>query len=301
MNDRNLAIAPSGVGEWHTRDGIPLGWHSWLPSHKPRAIAVAIHGMGGAGYDFEPLGEYLTTRDMGLHSFHLRGQGLDPEPKRRGDLENAELFFQDTIDFYREIARRHPDLPIFLAGESMGAVIAVHTALRLQAGNRPPAGLALFAPVVEIQGELKLWQRILFHVLFRLQPTRRFSPKAFMDPNAPPPRMTRDEEYQSAMEDAPHRIESFTLRFFREIGRMIQECGPAAANLRVPVGAWYAGNDLFIRPERVEAFCEQIPAPCQRFPYPESYHLLFRDFDAEQVMESVASWMEERMSSHPQP
>ena len=64
--------------------------------------------------------------------------------------------------------------------------------------------------------------------------------------------------------------------------------------MKTPCLVLAAGKDVFLRPEQVRAWFDQLAASDKTFRlYPEAYHLLWNDWDKDLVMADIVSWMNE--------
>ena len=258
---------------------------------------IAVHGLSGAALDFEPLGAVLNTHGIATYAPELRGQGNDPLPARRGDLDRIETWFADLHAFFKQVRARHPGLPVFCYGESMGAAILTRF-LAQAAPEDQPAGLILASPVVVIQERPPFWLNLIFQVLLLVWPGYRLDLRPLAKRDKSPRLVTRDEAHRTWYANAPHKLDVFTLRFFKRLQELITGCLAAAENLRLPVLLLYAGNDVFIRPDLVETFFNRLAsADKEHSLYPESYHLLLHDHDCEKVLARVVDWLTSRLES----
>jgi alpha-beta hydrolase superfamily lysophospholipase len=288
---------------WTAPDGETFSYSRWEacgtePGGEPCAVMVAVHGLSGAALDYEPLGRYLAPRGVTTYAPELRGQGNDPRPSRRGDLETLDDWFADLDAFLGLVRQRHPSAPLYCYGESMGAALLV----RFFAGpgaDTPAAGLILASPVVALPRRPAWWQETLFHFFLSIRPRHFINVRklAGSKKNGPIKIVTRDEAHRKWFETAGHKLDSFTLRFFRSLFLLITGCREAAGKLRLPVLTLYATNDLFIPPARVEDFFDRLGSrDKERTLFPESYHLLLHDYDREQVLERIGQWLQPRLS-----
>lgn len=62
----------------------------------------------------------------------------------------------DCVAVYRAILEKHPDVPVYLIGESGGALLSLATALKLRDDGdvRLPAGVIAYSPVMDFSGAL---------------------------------------------------------------------------------------------------------------------------------------------------
>ena len=289
--------------EWKAPDGATFSYSLWaadlppeqppVPEWRPRAVVVAVHGLSGAALDYEPLARHLAKYGVVTFALELRGQGNDPLPARRGDLAQIEDWFADLRAFFSLVRCRHPDVQIYYYGESMGAALLTRFLAQAREPDLP-AGLVLASPVVAIPEEPSWWQQLVFRFFLWARPTHRVDVTKFTkrDKDDPSKWVTRDEAHRLWFETAPHKLDSYTIRFFKCLFDLIDGCFDAAPRITVPVLVIYAANDVFIPPGRVEQFFARLGSREKelRF-FPESYHLLLHDHDQAQALERIEAWL----------
>jgi alpha-beta hydrolase superfamily lysophospholipase len=288
--------------EWNAPDGEKFSYSAWganlKPGQNPRAVVVAVHGLSGAALDYEPLGSYLIQHSVVTFALELRGQGNDPVPERRGDLTTFEEWFSDLRTFLALVRARHPGIPIFYYGESMGAAILTRFVAQAREPDLP-AGLVLASPVIAVPGNPSWWRKLIFHFFYYLTPKRRINVAKYtkrVDEDDPKNWVTRDASHRSWVKTAPHRITSFTFRFFKNLFDLMGGCLEAAPKITVPVLVVYAANDVFIPPVRVEQFFARIGSREKELTlFPEAYHLLLHDHDRDQALVRIESWFLEHI------
>lgn len=111
------------------------------------------------------------------------------------------------------------------------------------------------------------------------------------------PQLTRIPERQRAVETAPYRLGPTTLGFLTRMGDLIESALPAAPQLQMPVAIFTAGHDVFVTPAQQNEFFERIGASDKtQFHYPEAYHQLLFDLDADKVLADAAGWIEAQLA-----
>jgi acylglycerol lipase len=284
--------------EWKAPDGETFSYSAWGSNLKtgllPRAVVVAVHGLSGAALDFEPLGSHLARHGVLTFALELRGQGSDPVARRRGDLARIEDWFADFGAFVALVRAGHFDVPIYYYGESMGG--ALLTRFLAQAGEaEQPAGLVLASPVVVVPGKPSWWQQTIFRFFLCVRPTHRIDVTKFTkreDKNDPSKWVTRDEAHRRWFETAPHKLDSYTVRFFKCLFDLIGGCMDAAPRITVPALVIYAAHDVFIPPARVEEFFARLGSREKELQFfPESYHLLLHDHDRSEALARIEDWL----------
>ncbi len=168
---RGVLRAEEGV----SYDGKTMPCKVWpVPAGvKPHGVVIAVHGLSGAKSDFWYLGEQLPLRGYAVYAYDLRGQGNDPVVAERGDISGATAWQRDLATFHALVKRRHPKTPVFWYGESLGSLIALHTAADLLGNWSDPDGIILASPVAGLRMTLSGFQRFLLETAAKLSPRSR--------------------------------------------------------------------------------------------------------------------------------
>jgi acylglycerol lipase len=283
--------------QWQTHDGEDREAHAW-PSESCRAVVACVHGLSGSGEQFHPLPERL--RGFSFYALDLRGQGRDPVPHRRGMALDVETQLRDIASFVSALRRHHRATPVFLMGESMGSLLSATYATREQPDSCRVDGLVLSVPVVGLRREIPGFMKRALRILSRLLPRTKLPPSRFVNGKTFAPPLTRDTAYQEALREKPHHIRDYSLRFLAELGELIDGSQEVAEALEHRVLVLAAGRDCFVKPEQIEAWFDRIPARDKTLRhYPEAYHLLWHDWDREEVVADLEEWIEARLERGP--
>lgn len=130
-----------------SRHGDRLFYREWpIAGGPPRAVVIAFDGLGSYSEQFHPLGPALQPRGIVATGLDLPGHGLSDGP--RSDLAYLPLILDGIVDAIDFFARRYPETPIYLLGESLGATLAA----RVAAG---PAGCANLAGLILASAEIE--------------------------------------------------------------------------------------------------------------------------------------------------
>ncbi len=278
---------------WRTHDGEHREAHAW-PAEVPRAVVACIHGLSGSGEQFHPLPSRLSR--FSFYALDLRGQGSDPVVQRRGMRLDLPTQLLDIGQFLAALRRAHEGIPLFLMGESMGSLLSVAYATQDSLESQQEIdGLILSVPVVGLRREVPRFLKKTLAFFARYFPTTRLSPSRFVNGRNTVPSLTRDRAYQELLREKPHHLRAFSLRFLAELGELIEKSYDLAKRLSHPTMVLAAGNDCFVKPEQISAWFDQIPPGRKTHRlYPESYHLLWHDWDRELVMTDIDIWLNER-------
>lgn len=278
---------------WKAPDGEVFPCESWAPAGTPRGVLVCIHGMGGAADEFEPVAQMAAGADLSCYGLNLRGQGHDPQAPRRGHYLDVPALCDEIAAFTREVAGRHAGLPVFLCGESMGALLVGRA---VASKNIKVAGVILSAPVVDLHKPTPWLVREAVRVLARVLPGVRFTHSWFVSGKKEILPVTRDKEYLQRVRSAPYSIPVFTFHFLNALGDLISSSEAMARDITTPCLVLAAGRDVFLREEQVKRWFDHLAAPDKTYRlYAEAYHCLWNDWEREAVLRDIAEWLEARM------
>jgi alpha-beta hydrolase superfamily lysophospholipase len=92
---------------------------------SPRAAILCIHGLGLHNGSYQDFGKRMAKLGYVVYAVDMRGFGSykDAEGKEQVDFDGCMADIQSTLKVLR---RAHPQLPIYILGESMGGAIALH-------------------------------------------------------------------------------------------------------------------------------------------------------------------------------
>jgi alpha-beta hydrolase superfamily lysophospholipase len=151
-----------------------------------------------------------------------------------------------------------------------------------------------------MKAEPSWWQEQVFRFFLWARPTHRVNVGDYTKRTNDDPSnwVTRDEAHRRWFETAPHKIDWFTVRFFKCLRDLIDGCFDAASRIAAPALVIYAANDVFIPPARVEQFFARLGSREKELRlFPESYHLLLHDHDKAQALEQIEAWLLRRIEA----
>lgn len=146
--------------EFTTVDGATLFARGWLVD-DPKAIVQVIHGMAEHGARYERLAKALSEAGYSTYAHDHRGHGRSiPEggtPGHKADSDGWNRIVEDAHGINREIAKRHPGVPIIVLGHSMGSFVLQQllfehpgdmVAAALSGSNGKPPAIATLAKLI---------------------------------------------------------------------------------------------------------------------------------------------------------
>ena len=267
-----------------TADGTLLPLRAWLPVGKPKAVILGLHGMNEYAKSFAAPAEAWRKLGIATYAYDQRGHGGTPQ---RGVWAGTERLAGDFVTAVSLLRRRHPGVPIYAAGESMGGGVI------LAAMARPDAprldGVILSAPAVWARETMpvyytaSLW--IAAHALPRLSLSGRNLDRAPTDNRAVLRDLSRD----------PMVLKSARVDALWGVAGLMDAAYAAAPRVNAPVLLLYGERDKIVPRQPIEAVARRLPEGAKRVAvYERGWHLLFRDLQAGIVHRDVAAWIADR-------
>jgi alpha-beta hydrolase superfamily lysophospholipase len=288
-----------GKDTWRSYDGKIMPWrHYDVPAgHPVRAVVIAVHGLSGASSDFWPLGEKWPPRGIAVYGIELRGQGNDPDLKKRGDIRSAKLWQKDLLTFHQLVSERYPGVPIFWYGESLGALISLHAADKARANYvKPPDAIVFASPAAGLRLQLSTGRMLLLRSASTVMPLKRVNLEQLAGVKDSDIHVTTTTTHEEQMAKTPHYVSTFTLRLLDEVYTMMIESPNALRDLRMPVLVLGSPNDVIASPEQIRKFYDEIGSKDKTLLwYRQSYHLLLHDVQRWKVLGDATQWVEARL------
>lgn len=262
------------------------------PAH-PRAAIICVHGLSGAASDFWPAGEMFSTKNIAVYGMQLRGMGNDPDKPARGDIPNAQRWVDDLLEFTKEVKRRHPGLPVFWHGESLGSLVVIHTLEQLDDQSKIVNGVILSSPVIGFREDLPWWKYAALRALIAVNPKKRISLESLGNGEV---KVTNNSTHKEQMQKTAHYVEFFTLRLFRAVDKMVRNSDKSAGTIKIPTLLLYTPNDVFTAPAQLEDFFRRIPAKDKSSViFEKSYHLILHDVERQKALDELDKWIEKKL------
>ena len=272
------------------RDGAALPLRRFPPDHEPRAVLLALHGFndhaGNFLLDSLPL---FGSSGLLIYAYDQRGFGRAPN---RGYWAGAETLADDAAEAARLLRRRHPDLPLFVLGESMGAAVAILAA----SGEEPPPvdGYVLVAPA--------LWSRDAMPALMRggLWLAARTIPVLSFQNTVSGVVASDNTEALRRLGRDPLTIR--TTRVDAAVGLVdlmdaavaaLPRCCRDARDTRLPTLLLVGAQDTVMPARTTREVLRSLPAETRPrvAVYPQGFHLLLADRNRETVARDILSFI----------
>lgn len=275
-------------------DGARLPLRTWAAQGEPKAVVVALHGMNDYSGAFEQPATWWAEHGITTYAFDQRGFGASSQPGVWADTATLTADLSAAVD---AVGARHPALPVFVLGESMGGAVAV-AALASAAGAPPVApsrlaGVILSAPA--------LWGRQTMNPFFRF--TLWAGYHTIPGKTLTPPRGLRivasdNLEMLRALGRDPLVLKRTRLDALHGLVDLMSDAYEGLDHLptRLPVLVMYGQNEQVLNRNAVTETVTRtargaLGDGARLAVYEDGYHLLLRDSCAQRVWRDVLAWM----------
>ena len=268
-----------------TSDGLHLGLRHW-EAETPRAIVVALHGMNDYSRAFAIPAPRWAELGFTTYAYDQRGFGRSPEA---GRWQGSEAMRQDLRDVVTALRARHPDLPLFVLGESMGGAVVMSA---LDQGPEINAdGFVLISPAVWGWGALPFTHRAALWLTAHITPGLTMTGSRL--------EITPSDNIEMLIENGRDPLFLKDTRADSVYGLVdlmdeAYEAGPAlsgAAQMGALILIVYGGRDEIIPNEAIEDVLELVDDAVEIKHYPDGYHMILRDLEAAPRWDDVANWL----------
>lgn len=284
--------APTTVEYYATADGLHLPMRRWPTEQAPQAVVVALHGFNDYSQSFDEVARHFAAAGVQTVAYDQRGFGASPERDR---WAGTDLLVADFLGVLAQVRRNHPELPLYVLGESMGGAVA---AIALQRADSPPiAGLILVTPAVWSRSTMPWYQRFAIWIGDLTSPGLTLSSAAFdIAPSDNP-------EVQRRHHRDPLIIKATRLDKLSGLSDLMDQAAPAIAGIRQRTLLLYGLRDVMMPRRPMISLFENWPdraTPNFRFAlYPDGHHVLLRDLQRRVVWDDLLSWIRQPDASLP--
>lgn len=278
-----------------TSDGYALPLRVWNAAERPRAVILALHGFNDYSNAFDAPASWWARSGIITYAYDQRGFGSSAN---RRIWPASSLLHRDLSEVARVVTDRHPGIPLFLLGVSMGgAVVMAAEARRQQAEGHPPmpaiAGQILVGPAVWGRATMPMAYRIALWLGVHTMPGNRVTGRGLgIIPSD-------NIEMLRALGRDPLVIKETRVDALYGLVNLMDDALAASSHLTTPSLVLYGARDEIIPRKPTIRMLEAFGAPHRIVQYPNGYHMLLRDLQAEVVWRDIAAWIDNPAAALP--
>ena len=270
------------VRHTEARGSSKLYEQCWEPEGECRAAALLVHGLGEHSSRYGHVAEHLTQRGIALQALDHYGHGKsDGLP---GYVERFSVYLDGVAAALEKVQQKHPELPLFLVGHSMGGLIAATFLLQQQNAFR---ACVLSGPAFKSDQAPPAIVIAIIRLLAILVPTM---PLLQLDASG----VSRDPVVVDAyMRDPLVHHGKLSARLLAQMSAAMQSALARASEIRVPIILMHGEDDQLTAPSGSVEMYEQVGSEDKTLKtYPGLYHEIFNEPEQDAVLADMSSWLE---------
>lgn len=275
-----------------TSDNARLPVRIWHAKGDATAIFLALHGFNDHSKSFDIPARFWAERGITTYAYDQRGFGEAPHWGRFADIDTliADLATTTTL-----IHDRHPILPLYLLGESMGASVIMaafasdeHSSLIRPTFDREAfKGIILSAPAIWGRETMNPFIRAALWLGAHTLPWHRVSSREL---NIKP---SDNIEMLRKLAQDPLVIKETRIDALYGLVNLMDAALNAAPHLKGRALILYGTKEELIPAHSIDNLLKRLPENRERrfARYAKGYHMLLRDLAATEVHNDIAAWI----------
>ncbi|KLN62611.1 alpha/beta hydrolase [Kiloniella spongiae] len=282
-----------------TDDGLQLPLRSWLPEEKPSVIILGLHGFNDYSNAFDGPGTFWKDAGIATYAYDQRGFGAAPHPGLWGGHKRMTSDLRTAAKLLRQ---RHPDTPLYVLGISMGGAVAMAALEEQNASEQSDSaphkittldidGVILSAPAVWARKTMPWYQRASLWLVAHTTPWASFTGsglKIQASDNIP---------MLIGLGKDPLVIKSTRIDSVYGLTDLMDAAYGSPDSLTLPALLLYGEKDEVVPWHPTRDVWKRLPngisGPQKAALYPEGWHMLLRDLQAETVLTDIANWVKD--------
>lgn len=263
---------------YFTAEQIQIDYRIWLPK-QTKAIILVIHGLGSHSAHYEALGKYMASREICVYAIDLRGFGNSKFRLNR--LRTFSKYTSDLEQLVKIAQTEFPGKPIFMLGESLGAIIGINSAVVTQ---NELAGLILISPA------------LIPYVSFRFlrEIASRIYKKSLSDLPTPYPlaKISSDPNYLNKIKFDPLYRSKIPFYFGKIMWESQKEASKQVKLIRRPVLILHSRQDRIVKLKGAKRIYKKLKVSDKQLHiFKKSYHTILNDLEKNRAYELVSNWV----------
>ncbi|MEZ0609506.1 lysophospholipase [Fibrella sp. WM1] len=255
------------------------------PVKQPKAVVGVIHGFGEHSGRYKHVAGFLNERGFAVTSYDLPGHGRTSG--KRGHVANYEVLLASVAAFLQFTRERHPNLPIFLFGHSMGGNILANFLIRRKPAIQAAVVQAPWLRIPYAPPKLEIW---LAKTMRYIYPSIQVSSK--LDPAS----ISRDPAVVAAYKADPLVHDKITPGWFFGAFEAQEYAISHADQINVPTLVMHGTEDRLAAHSGSVDLVAKGGRSLTFKSWPGLYHELHNEPEQRDVLQFMASWLESQLT-----
>ena len=249
---------------------------------ETRLTLVMVHGYSAHCGLYRHVAAAFASAGMAVTQFDCRGHGRSSG--RRGHVVDFDEYVDDLAMVVDWAQQQNAAKPWVLLGHSMGGAISLAFVLD-KARTQKPSRLALAAPWLKLKMKVSAPKRAAANIAARVLPTLTM-PNGLTAEN-----LSRNPLVLAGFDKDPLVHHVATAGWFMAALRAQARIRLQAKELHVPTLLLLAGGDRIVANEATLAFAREAGSIVEVRNYPELFHELFLEPEADVVLADISKWL----------
>jgi alpha-beta hydrolase superfamily lysophospholipase len=263
-------------GNIHTRQ--------WLPDQPPKAIILLVHGMAEHCGRYQHMGKFLTLKGYALCGLDLPGHGNSAG--LRGYIDSFEDFSVVVLQYQAMLAEKHPNVPIFLLGHSMGGLISSNLLLDHQAKFK---GCILSAAAIRSPEQPPAFQMMILKLLSIIAPKLGVIQLDADGVNSDP------KQVEKYLNDPLNYIGKISARLVVGMFNTMLKVVARAAEINLPILLLHGAEDPMTSVDGSQILVDKCGSQDKELIiYPGLRHEVFNESISLKIFSQVSEWLDQR-------
>lgn len=248
-----------------------------------RANLILVHGYAEHSSRYSDMAEKLLSSGINIYTFDLTGHGKSSG--RKAYINRFQDYVQDLNDMKKKLEMA-PDLPTFIYGHSMGALVLISDVLLNKAKY---AGVIFSAPALKIQEDLSPFLQKISGVMSIITPKLK---TVVLDSS----KISRDPiEVDKYQRDPLNYREGTYARTGAEIIKTTKICADLFHEFELPVFITHGSADGLTDPSTSQQFYDECSSEDKTLKiYDGLYHEIMREPEKDEVVQDIIDWISNR-------
>ncbi|HEY5562400.1 MAG TPA: lysophospholipase [Clostridiaceae bacterium] len=266
------------------KDGTNIFIRCWQPEGIIKAVVCLVHGYGEHSNRYITVAEALTSENVALIAFDLRGHGLSSG--KRGHTPTYEHLMMDITMILDEAKTLYKNIPIFLYGHSMGGNLVLNYVLR---NNPCLTGVIVTSPWLGLASPPSKPLLFLVKIMSKIYPS--FGIKNKMDIT----HLSHDIKNNSDYKNDPLVHNFITTRLFTSIQSSGIWAIANSSNFNKDLLLMQGSEDHITSLNATKDFASKIRSGITFKIWEGMYHEIHNELDKKYVLDYMVSWIKERL------
>ncbi len=271
--------------EFFTADGEILALKTWRSEdNPPKAIIIALHGFNDYSNFFKAPGTFFAKQGILSYAYDQRGFGASKYP---GSWSGAKAMTNDLRTFIGLVKDRHPLIPLYLLGESMGGALIIVAATEAPTLN--VNGVILSAPAVWGRITMPWYQRIALQIGVHIMPSVKITGEKL---NLKP---SDNIKMLQALGRDPLIIQKTRVDAVFGLVNLMDKALKRTPHFTETALILYGEKDDIIPSESIQLMLSRLNHTKKRYRlalYKNGYHMLLRDLKARIPWNDIVYWIQ---------